>query len=130
MAYTPTNWKSGDVITSAKLNKLEEGVANAGGGGGGVLVVHPGENGALEKTAREIIAALPYVYISFEEDPKCFKQLCLALTDNGEFEIRYYQIDGVGYIFPAPFATNQNDCYIAATLDDYPVYAGRIDPES
>lgn len=32
MSYEPTNWKSGDVVTSAKLNKLENGVANAGGG--------------------------------------------------------------------------------------------------
>ena len=29
MAYEPTEWKSGDVVTSAKLNKLEQGVANA-----------------------------------------------------------------------------------------------------
>lgn len=29
MAYEPTTWKSGDVVTSAKLNKLEQGVANA-----------------------------------------------------------------------------------------------------
>lgn len=28
MAYTPTTWKSGDVVTSAKLNKLEQGVAS------------------------------------------------------------------------------------------------------
>lgn len=31
MSYTPTEWKSGDVVTSAKLNKLEEGVASSGG---------------------------------------------------------------------------------------------------
>lgn len=30
MAYEPTNWKSGDVVTSAKLNKLEKGVEDAG----------------------------------------------------------------------------------------------------
>lgn len=29
MAYEPTTWKSGDVVTSTKLNKLENGVANA-----------------------------------------------------------------------------------------------------
>ena len=34
MAYEPTEWKSGDVITSAKLNKIEQGVA----AGGGVVV--------------------------------------------------------------------------------------------
>ena len=28
MAYTPTKWKDGDLITAARMNKLEEGVAN------------------------------------------------------------------------------------------------------
>ncbi len=30
MAYTPTTWTTGDTITATKLNKLENGVANAG----------------------------------------------------------------------------------------------------
>lgn len=30
MSYTPTVWRTGDKVTSAKLNKLEQGVANAG----------------------------------------------------------------------------------------------------
>ena len=53
MSYEPTNWKSGDVVTSAKLNKLEQGVASSGG----VLVVHTDENGVLDKTWQEIGAA-------------------------------------------------------------------------
>lgn len=32
MTYNKTIWKSGDVVTSEKLNKLENGVAEAGGG--------------------------------------------------------------------------------------------------
>lgn len=31
MSYTPTTWSKGDVVTSAKLNKLEQGVAAADG---------------------------------------------------------------------------------------------------
>ena len=31
MSYTPTNWKAGDVVTSAKLNKIEQGIASSGG---------------------------------------------------------------------------------------------------
>jgi hypothetical protein len=31
MSYTPTEWKAGDTVTSAKLNKLEQGVASSGG---------------------------------------------------------------------------------------------------
>lgn len=54
MSYTPTEWKSGDTITSAKLNKMEQGIA-AGGSGGGVLVVVANMGtGALDKTWQEI----------------------------------------------------------------------------
>lgn len=29
MPYTPTVWKTGDIVSSEKLNKLEQGVADA-----------------------------------------------------------------------------------------------------
>ena len=28
MAYTPTTWETGDLITAEKMNKLEQGVQN------------------------------------------------------------------------------------------------------
>lgn len=31
MAYTPTNWSTGDTITASDMNKLENAVANSGG---------------------------------------------------------------------------------------------------
>lgn len=34
MAYEPTEWECGDVVTAEKLNKIENGIANADGGGG------------------------------------------------------------------------------------------------
>ena len=53
MSYTPTNWKSGDVVTSAKLNKLEQGVADAGGA---LVVTHT--DGTLDKTWQEVHDAM------------------------------------------------------------------------
>lgn len=44
MAYTPTNWKDGDIISAEKMNKLEQGVAE--GGGGGVLLVNVTKSGS------------------------------------------------------------------------------------
>ena len=42
MSYTPTEWKSGDVITAEKLNHIEEGIGEAGGSsGGGALILRP-----------------------------------------------------------------------------------------
>lgn len=35
MTYTPTTWRAGDTITSARLNRMEQGIAT----GGGVLMV-------------------------------------------------------------------------------------------
>lgn len=32
MAYTPTTWTTGDTVTATKMNKIENGIANAGGG--------------------------------------------------------------------------------------------------
>lgn len=31
MAYTPTTWTTGDTITASSLNKIEQGIVNAGG---------------------------------------------------------------------------------------------------
>ena len=32
MAYKPTQWRSGDTITSERLNKIEQGIAGSGSG--------------------------------------------------------------------------------------------------
>lgn len=38
MAYEPTQWRSGDTITSERLNKMEQGIA--GGGSGEFYALH------------------------------------------------------------------------------------------
>ena len=61
MAYEKNNWQSGDVVTSEKLNHLEDGVSNAGG----TLVIGGFSNnqygnvtGTSDKTWQEIHDAL------------------------------------------------------------------------
>lgn len=66
MAYTPTTWTSGDIITSQKLNKIENGVANAELGNKPLIIDI--SNDTLTKTAGEIYDAytngIP-IYIRF-----------------------------------------------------------------
>lgn len=50
MAYTPTTWTTGDTITASALNKIEQGIAD--GGGGAVIITDDGT--ALDKTYAEI----------------------------------------------------------------------------
>ena len=59
MSYTPNNWKPGDVLTAAKMNKLEAAVAQ--GGGGGVLKLNvdvSGDTPTLDASYNDIVAAV------------------------------------------------------------------------
>lgn len=57
MAYTPTTWTTGDTITASAMNKIENGIANAGGA---LIctVTNTGSAYALDKTVQEIYDAL------------------------------------------------------------------------
>ena len=98
MAYEPTVWKSGDTVTSAKLNKLEQGVANAGGGGssGGVLFVTVGESNICDKSYNDIKTAiedgiLPILVIpSGDEDTLAMMYMYSnGFSENGEFYVLF-----------------------------------------
>lgn len=63
MSYTPTEWKTGDVITADKLNNMEGGIAGAGG----LFVINatnppsgqnPSTTPELDKTYSEIKTAI------------------------------------------------------------------------
>lgn len=60
MSYEPTTWESGDVVTSAKLNKIEDGIYSSG-----ALVVslhaETGQSGnviVMDKTWQEVHDAM------------------------------------------------------------------------
>lgn len=111
MSYEPTQWKDGDLVTSAKLNKLEQGVAGAGGGS--VLVVnitidYDSNIGRLDKTAGEIYEAFRNGSVKFIfESGDGFEYLMDLLF--------CYKAPG-GYSFLLP----QGSPFYAATADDYP----------
>lgn len=58
MAYEPTEWKCGDTITAEKLNKLEEAVANAGGGAEPLIIRFTGETVSLGDTTFKLTDTL------------------------------------------------------------------------
>lgn len=71
MAYEPKEWQCGDTITAEDLNRMEQGIAQ-GGGGSAPLKVHVTDDGegtlVLDKTWQEIYDAFPNVLVehSFE----------------------------------------------------------------
>lgn len=113
MAYTPTEWQSGDIVTSEKLNKIENGIAGAGGG---VLVVTMDvATGALDKTWQEIHDAmnssvLCVVYRQEEDDVEGLASIDFNLIRNILLQEGSYSLsldDGLRLI--------------ASTANDYPV---------
>lgn len=69
MSYTPTTWTTGDTITATKLNKIEQGIANAGS----ALICRTtfdGDYFVLDHTVQEIYEALlsgTPAYILYED---------------------------------------------------------------
>ena len=83
MSYEPTNWRSCDVVTSARLNKLEQGVADAGG----VFEVVATKNTELKgylcnasyNDVKSAVDSGCVVYLSMEDE----------LNPGGEYEAAY-----------------------------------------
>lgn len=76
MSYTPTEWKSGDTVTSAKLNKMEAGIAE--GCSGGVLVVNSSNDGTLDKTWVEIYEAPVAFILSYRPEANGLRDIGLV----------------------------------------------------
>lgn len=74
MAYVPTEWVTGDVITAVKLNKAENGIA-AASVSGEIVAEADGGSLTLTKTYAQIVSLisngiLPWIY--FEEEGKSY----------------------------------------------------------
>jgi hypothetical protein len=115
MAYTPTNWQTGDVVTAEKLNKLEGGVAALSN----YDIVFTKADGSFtadglsveelyQKGLGNLNAALitdgesvrkPFAYSLYIEDgAKCVSFEFLKMG-GGETTISHISTDGTAYIF-------------------------------
>lgn len=105
MAYTPTEWVTGDTITAEKLNKLEQGIASSA-----MEVVATFDNGVhtLNKTWQEIYDAFPNVYISF------------SVQGYGAMKsiVSNIMVANGNYTLETPLVGN--DAFTAESADDYP----------
>lgn len=114
MAYTKNTWVTGDIVSSAKLNHMEDGIANAesvfivGGvsfGEGGALV------GTLDKTWQEIHDAMQ-------------SKICVAViktSDNGFTQKLITNVDEVFGAYSVFIAETQ---FSTDTADGYPAASG------
>ena len=57
MAYTPTEWKNGDVITAEKLNKIENGIKDIPNDDFYITITYVNSEVTMDKTFEEITEA-------------------------------------------------------------------------
>lgn len=124
MAYTPTEWVCGDIITAEKLNKLENGLADCCGGSAPLVVSVNSMTEAgqtvyiLDKTWREIYDACPNVCF-LEEYPEIgaygkfatLKQVECTPTPDGNVYRVEATIPSIDYELPSVFQTDSVDGY-------------------
>ena len=86
MSYNPTNWKAGDTVTSAKLNKIEQGIAASGR----ILIAHEDENSTLDKTWQEIYDADVCYIIGRSEDGSDCRLVIETEINNDLYIVRVF----------------------------------------
>lgn len=104
MAYEPTEWKSGDVITAEKLNKIETELASR-------FLIITVENGHLSRTWQEIYDALrvqriPMIFVN-PDGPVALSQIELIVR--AEPGVLYTNLDPT------------KPSWKATTSEDYPI---------
>lgn len=112
MSYEPHQWVAGETVTPSKLNHIEQGIAN---GGGGVLFVTDDGNGTLSHTWQEVADAI-------ENNQMVFLKEVLggARSINGTIYFDY-----LGGIVEYSLYFNNNATYTANSANEYPsAYSG------
>ena len=116
MSYEPTNWKSGDIVTSAKLNKLEQGVANS------ILIVHAEmesyEPQRLDKTWQEIHDA-PMAIILVDHSDNEYHDFTKFFVYNSYGDIEQGSYEILAATFTS--TTVETITFVAQSPDGYPV---------
>lgn len=115
MAYTKNTWNTGDIVTSEKLNHMEDGIA--GGGNifvvGGVTVDSKGQlEGTLDKTWQEVHDAM-------------LSKICILITANDIGIVQELITDafigtGGGYGGGYVVTTSKGSWFTTSTANGYP----------
>lgn len=113
MSYEKQTWQTGDVITANKMNHMEDGIADAGGGGQPLEITgtenEAGTKVTLDKTFNEIEEAFPNCFVWFgKSDGNEFnKQVVVSV----QYDLGKYHVI-VGH--------DGNNHYTTTTADGYP----------
>lgn len=124
MSYEPTVWQTGDVVTAEKMNKLEQGVANSGGGG--FLLVHvlvSVSSATMDKTWNEINEALdngiPAFAQTIDGDKVNIDSIYSATINDGQYVVYAFSYENASSITFS--SSNDPNGYPAVDISEEPI---------
>ena len=113
MSYEPTTWKAGDTVTSAKLNKMEQGIANHNAVE--IIIDYANTTITLNKTWQEIWDNnyTNIVFIPDNNNPsvKHFIYIQGLQINNGTYSVKTFNLE-----------TQVQTILTCNSPDDYPSY--------
>ena len=119
MAYEPTDWKTGDVVTSTKLNKIEQGIAD------GVMIVQVNFDAQTEEYSLATKAG--DIYNAWMSGAAVTVDGA-AMNNSGFARITaVYSDDDYDYVFVYRDKLDTLWFFAAATADDYPTPISPLD---
>ena len=92
MAYNKYTWKSGDVISSARLNNIEDGIEEAMSSGGGVMIINVTENEEDSGDTPLLLGAELSTPVSYKAD-KTYEEIKAAI-DDGQIVVACFPMKG------------------------------------
>ena len=113
MAYEPTVWTSGDLVTATKLNKMEQGIVEAANSSSGGMVITV-TNGTFDKTWNEVntsIQAGVMPFIKYVGNMPTFAYITGCYLYNSNYTVRAWGGGG------------NNLFYTCSSTDGYPTDA-------
>lgn len=116
MSYTPTTWTTGDTITASAMNKIENGIANAGSGYDAVIRLTHGDNSGQDVPANLTPSIISGTYAAL-----------YAKLSNGGCPcilVEYYHPWGIQYAAPMGYIANVMDTGVWITIAGYSVVEG------
>lgn len=99
MGYTPTTWNTGDTITASALNKMEQGIADGGGGALIVNVTLINGSQTMDKTYAEI-------YNAFKSGTPCYMRYIDSSNDPIDSQYNF-----TNYFEPITIVYKYDDTY-------------------
>lgn len=105
MSYNKRTWANGNVVGAVDLNRMEQGIEDAGSGNWLIVTTSGTDVITMDKTWQEIYDAFPNVILNYSDEYSSGKRLILIVYQDTEDELYAVALSDNAVIFNTNSAT-------------------------